>query len=407
MRIAPSEKAGRDKKTLRGLVGLNNLIDPMRGKPASPGVGAKTWQLLQQADNVNLTNEGMPTRRDGYSAFLSGSSVTASFSTFDFSRLYIIDSGALKRVNSDGTADVLMSGLTGTAYWAEINDVVYLSCDQKVEIHKDGWVTTWGLEVPVGGRATATTGGQLNSGFYQVAFTFVDETGREGGTSTSLPIVVPDGGSIQLNDIPYLQGCRTNVYLCAKSTVFNLITTLAQGDYTYAGGPLGRELATQFLDAPPAETSHITAFQGRIYAAEYVPQGDMTVVWYSAPLGYHLFNLNEDFFIVPGRVSQMAGSDDTLMLSSESRVFLYNREGLDQVAEYGSKPGRHADIGPDGKLYFWTNRGLCRVSPFENLTESDVSLAPGQTASGGVIQQHGYTRYVVVLKSGGLPFNKR
>lgn len=124
-------------------------------------------------------------------------------------------------------------------------------------------------------------------------------------------------------------------------------------------------------------------------------------------MGYHLFNLNDSFFMVPGRVVQMAADSDNLMLSTEERTFLYNQSGLEQVASYGSVPGQHADLGPDGRLYFWTTRGLCRTTPFENLTESDVSVAPGVRAAGGVIQRHGYTNFVVALQHGGSPFNKR
>lgn len=408
MRV-PGLDSDRNVKRMKGFAGLNNTADPMRGIPGSQGVAPKTWELLQQADNVDLTNSGGAVVRDGYHPFISATKITGSFVTFDFNRFYIIDAGTLKRVHHDGSTIDLATGVTGDAHWAELNDVVYLACDTRLEIHLDDTVTPWGVPVPDGGRLTAVSG-RLPPGEYRVCFTFVDEHGREGGASPYLSVNVTDGG-LSIEDIPRMEGYYTFIYMASKGTAFNSLAGLpytASSTFVYAGeGYLGRELTTQFLDPPPVGVSYIAAYTGRLYATQYLPDSKATVVWYSEPMGYHLFNLNDSFFMVPGRVVQMAADSDNLMLSTEERTFLYNQSGLEQVASYGSVPGQHADLGPDGRLYFWTTRGLCRTTPFENLTESDVSVAPGVRAAGGVIQRHGYTNFVVALQHGGSPFNKR
>lgn len=408
MRV-PGTDSDRNTKRMKGFSGLNNVRDPMRGIPGSQGVAPKNWELLQRADNVDLTDDGGAVVRDGYAPFLAGTKITGAFSTFDFRRLYIIDAGELKRVNADGSSVVLASGLSGVPHWAEINDVVYLSCDEKLEIHEDDTVCQWGIPVPEGGTLSQATG-RLPTGSYRVCFTFIDAAGKEGGASPYIEATITEGALV-IDDIPKKPEHYTAVYLAAEGTPFQSLIVVPngfQGAYTHAAPtPLGRELTNLFLDPPPAGTSYIAAYQGRLYAAQYMPDSDSTVIWYSEPMGYHLFNLNDSFFMVPGQVVQMAANDDTLMLSTSERVFLYNQDGLEQVAEYGAIPGQHADIGPDKRLYFWTKRGLCRTSPFENLTESDVSVAPGVRAAGGVVQQHGYTKYVVALQSGGSPFNKR
>lgn len=313
-------------------------------------------------------------------------------------------------MTQDGELIPLASNLSGPARWAEMNDVVFLSVGyDKLCINPDGSVFDWGIPTPFGGRLHQT-GGDLEPGMYQVCFTFIDETGREGGAGQSIPIQVTSGG-ITVTDIPTHQGAYTAIYMTTKGAVFRLAAVVPQNTQSISltTPVVGRELVTQFFDPPPAAMLDIAAFEGRIYGAEYNQGVDATVVWFSEPIGFHLFNLNSGFFMVPGRVVVMGAGleSDSLMLSTETRVFLYNRDGLTQVAEYGSIYGQHADIGPDKKLYFWTKRGLCRASPFENLTESDVSVPPGITASGGVIHQHGYTKFVVALKSGGAAYNKR
>lgn len=407
MRVSGVDSS-RGLMKLKGFEGLNNKVDPMRGIPGSQGVAPKTWGLLKQADNIDLTDSGGAVVRDGYVAFLVGTRITGAFSTFDYSRLFIIDNGVLKRVNADGSIVQLATGVTGTPHWAELNDVVYLSCDVKLEIHPGDKVLPWGVPTPAGGHLTQSSG-RLEPGNYRVCFTFIDQEGKEGGASPFIETHVSDGALV-INDIPRQEGYHTLIYLSGKSPVFHFMVAVSsafEGAYTYTGYPLGRELTNQFLDQPPAGATYIAGFKGQLYAAEHLPDANATAIWYSEPLGYHLFNYNDSYFMVPGKVVQMGANDDALMLSTEDRTFLYDQNGLSQVAEYGSVPGQHTDLGPDGKLYFWTKRGLCRIAPFENLTESDVSVAPGVRAAGGVVQRHGYKQFVVALQSGGSPFNKR
>ena len=409
MRV-PGQSSDNSKATLKGVDGLNNKLDPMRGRPSSQGVAPRTWQLLTEADNINITDANLMVRRDGYEPFVPGSNITSSFATFAHDRFYVIDNGTLTQVTQDGELIPLASNLSGPARWAELNDVVFLSVgDDKLCINPDGSVFDWGIPIPFGGRLHQA-GGDLEPGLYQVCFTFIDEAGREGGAGQSMPIQVISGG-ITVTDIPTQQGAYTAIYMTTKGAVFRLAAVVPQNTQSISltTPVVGRELVTQFFDPPPAAMLDIAAFEGRIYGAEYNQDADATVVWFSEPIGYHLFNLNSGFFMVPGRVVVMGAGleSDSLMLSTETRVFLYNRDGLTQVAEYGSIYGQHVDIGGDKKLYFWTKRGLCRASPFENLTESDVSVPPGITASGGVIHQHGYTKFVVALKSGGAAYNKR
>ncbi len=391
---------------LSAFLGLNNVADPETGTTSDGG--QITWQWLTRADNVDVFDNGKIGRRDGWSPFSPGGAITASFSTFDFSRMYVIDGGALKQIQQDGSRTVLWEGLSGDAFWTEINGEVFLSCSEKLVIHQDGRVSAWGVPVPFGGMATDADG-RLDAGRYQVAFTHVDlADGKEGGAGPAFELEVARGG-ISVSSIPALPGYATNVYVADRGTVFYLAATLSAGEkaITINRPPAGRELVTQFLDAPPAAGRHVAEFGGRIYLAEYVPEADASVIWFSEPLGFHLFNLNAGFFQVPGEVVQMgSGKAGPLVVCTRNRTHLYDGQDL-QTVDYGAIPGQHASRGPDGRLYFWTTRGLCRAAPFENLTESRISVSPGRFAAGGVIQRHGYTRYVVALQSGGTPFNQR
>ncbi len=394
---------------LGGFLGMNNVLDPLMGGVSGDGK-AQSWEWLSQADNVDISDQGRLSRRTGFVPFMAGSNIQASFSTFDYRHMYVVDGGVLKEILPDGTAITLKSGLAGPYQWAEVNDRVFLSCSEKLQITRQREVIQWGIPTPEGG-SVSTAGGMLPPGLYQVCFTHISADMREGGAGPSIPFVVVDGG--MAIKVPLIAGHVTAIYLADRGTVFRALAVVnadGGGVFTLSGltaGSLGREIETQFLDGPPAGIEHIAHWKGRMYGAEYLPELDQTAVWASQPLGHHLFNHNQDFFIVPGRVTQMADADDVLLIATSERVFLYNEEALAQVAEYGAIPGHHADRGSDGKTYFWTTRGLCRVVPFENITEGRVSVAPGIKAGGGVIHEHGRVRYVATLQSGGAAFNKR
>lgn len=171
-------------------------------------------------------------------------------------------------------------------------------------------------------------------------------------------------------------------------------------------GDDGQDLAVLF-DTLPRDTDVIQFWRGRMYAAQYLASEDQTVVWFSEPLGYHLFNLDSNFFIVPGRAHMLAPHDAALIVGTEARVYAYDGTKLDQLADYGVVPGRHWDHDDSGRLLFWSIRGLCAALPFQNLTEKQISVAPGVRAGGCIVRAGGQRRYLTVLQQGGEPFNQR
>ena len=388
-----------DPTKLNTFGGLNNVADPMRAG----------WEFQSVADNVNGTDSNGMELREGYQAFLSTTNVTGSYSTTDYSRMFIVDNGSLKRVHADGTALTLYSGLSGTPHWTEMNDVVYLSCGTaKLQIELDNEVREWGVPIPADPAVTATTG-NLFGGLYQVCLTYTDSHGREGGPSVPIEITLLDASGITVSSIPQVAGYISNLYVTdMDGTVFyraDMPTGVTAHTLTWPAS--GRELTLGGVDPPPVNGEYLAVFRSSIYMSEYMPAADQTIVWFSLPLGYHLFNMSADYFLVPGEVTQLHGSETALVVTTQTRVYLYDGAKLAQAAEYGTVSGQHADLGADGRIYFWTKRGLCRAAPFENLTEARISIAPGGQAGGTILERNGYRKYVAVVQSGGDAYNSR
>ncbi len=157
-------------------------------------------------------------------------------------------------------------------------------------------------------------------------------------------------------------------------------------------------------DTLPIDTDVIQHWTGRMYAAQWLAGEDQTVIWFSEPLGYHLFSLDANFLIVPGRVHMLAPHPEALLIGTDRRIHAYTGEGLTQLADYGVSPGQHWSLD-EQRVLFWSVRGLCAALPFENLTDNHVSFPPGLNAGGCLIEIGGQRRYLALLQTGGQPFN--
>lgn len=401
--------AGSDTKRLSQFKGLNNVDDPMRG-PLRDAYGHRdSWEWQSTADNVDITNSSSVKLRDGYQLFAAMTNVTGSYSTVDNTRLFVISNGALTQIQQDGSMQILAANLSGKAYWAEVNNVVYLSCGaDKYQIDIAGGTMLWGIPVPSDPMVRVASG-RLYAGVVQVCLTYTDADGREGGAHPAVAVDVTGDGGYTVTAIPQLAGYVVQLYATEPDgAVFYKVASLpTQTEYTVTTQQYGAELTTQFLDVPPVEGAQIAVLGANIYMAEYIAEANMTVVWVSQSMGYHLFNLNSDYLIVPGEVTQMYGANTGLVIATSTRIYVYDNDKIQQVAEYGAVHGQHADLGTDEKIYFWTKRGLCRVMPFENLTEAHVSMAPGIYAGGGVVDMGGYKKYIAVIHQGGDAYNRR
>jgi len=371
--------------------GLNNVSDPMRLD--------MTW--LATADNVNITDTGGLTKREGYTLSRSGA-FTSAYTTLDFSRMYLAT--ALGIQDFTGENLVVLSS-SDPMYWAEVNEQVFFSngADSGV-ILPDSTVLPWRWSFP-NTPTVAVMDGSLPAGTYQVCCTGVLPDGRETGATATVVIQMQDGQGVLVTGLT--PGC--NVYIApADSEVFQLLGTSRDTALAFVSSPddLGRDLLNAFLDPLPLGTDVIQFWRGRMYAAQYMAAENQTVIWFSEALGYHLFNLNANFIILPGRVEMLAPHDAALVIGTDAKVFAYDGQKLDQVADYGVVAGQHWDRDGE-RILFWTTRGLCTALPFQNLTEKQISVAPGVRAGGCLVRAGGQKRYLSVIQQGGSPFNSR
>ena len=158
--------------------GLNNVSDPLR-----LGLG---W--LQRADDMLITDDGALMRRPGYAKVATGV-MQGAYATLDFTRLYLVNGGALQRVNPDLSLRTLRTGLAARdMHWAEVNKTVYYTngVDSGIILGDDS-VVDWTWAEPAAPALAAGTG-TLAAGHYQVVCTYLLPDGRETGTGSAVGI---------------------------------------------------------------------------------------------------------------------------------------------------------------------------------------------------------------------------
>jgi hypothetical protein len=377
--------------------GLNNVVDPLRLDPS--------W--LVQANNVDVTSTGALKRRAGYALSAAGS-FTGGYSTLDHQRAYVIDGGALKTVNSPTSFTTLRTGLGARPmYWAEINDQVFYNDGiSSGIILPDNTLMDWSWTIPPT-PAVATVTGNLPTGTYQVRITQTLADGRVTGASDAAEITLADGQALQISSIP----AGAEVYIApANSTVFQSAGRPgAAMVWDSSPDALGVDLGASVMDPLPAGAAVIQMWGGRAHVAVPMPADNQTVIFRSQPLGFHLFNLADDFIAVSGEVLALIPTDKALVIGTDSAIYAYDGNGLTELAPYGVVPGWCWALDPDdnGKAVIWTARGTCTAMPFTNLTEGHISVAPGVQAGAVVIASGGEKRFVTVLHQGGTAFNQR
>lgn len=383
------------KQPVTAFKGLNNVTDPIR----------LSMDSLVQADNVDLTNNAGLIRCSGFTKRTTNTAISGAYATKDMKRLFVIDSGELRQMNTDLTYTVLLTGLSANQTWfEEINGVVYYANGVDYGVIEGPSVRPWGINEPPIAPNLSFTSGNLPQGTYQVCCTFVDSRNLESGNSDIA--VLRGSGQLNIDGIPQRAGYTTNVYATLHDgTVFYLLKRAAGVSATYSTeANLGTEIPFWGTSVPRGTV--IAYFQGQLYIAESFPQYDSTAIWCSLPLRYHHFDYSGEGIVVPGTVLMMKASEDTLIIGTERQIFAWDGDKLTELADYGVVPGRHASkLGT--KLYFWSLRGLCSAMPFENMSEDTLSVAPGASAGATVIEKDGMRRYVVALRKDGSAYNRR
>lgn len=151
-------------------------------------------------------------------------------------------------------------------------------------------------------------------------------------------------------------------------------------------------------DEPPPPGDLIGVRRNQMVVSVWETERDRSVLYFSRPDYPHHFSM-DNMQIVPGRTAVMATVGSIFIIGTDRAIYLDAPDApAQQVAHYGAlRGGLVAD--DRGMTYLWTHRGLCRVAPFENMTDAALVPTLRARASGAMLAYKG-SAYCAIHQSG-------
>jgi len=373
-----------DITNIKEFNGLGNKVDPLNNHG-----------YLKSGINVDVDDSKNIRRRNGFAAPISYTDITDSYTTKNGKHAYIVDNDSLIHVN---TGITVTTGITDPVYWDDYNDSVFIYSNKIGLIENDKFTS---LDHPEYKHPKISqTNGSQSAGYYQVACSYRDENGREGAISSPTVIQLSNNSALsitvdQVSDyevVIYIS--PTNGKYLYKALVTTEDTIIWNGPQHLLVDPLNdNQLGTSSI---PGNGSYIAYHKNKLYISEYLPSEGKTVIWFSKPYSYHLFNQSKDYIVILGKVNCILSVDKQLVIGAENAIYYYN-EVLSQVANYGIPKGHPFGSDEDGNIFIWSHNGICKLNGFENLTNKIHKLPTSPEVFSAIIQQNGYGRFVNLL----------
>ncbi|WP_322979115.1 hypothetical protein [Pseudomonas sp. C11] len=330
------------------LAGANNIAPRDRLPEAS----------LRAGVNVDPLPGGRLAARARYQRQYAGTAVRAVLALH--SKLLIADGTNLVEFDIATNSHRVLRSIVGAGPMVGdvLNDRLYF-CTADEALEYDGaHVRPWGVpDVLLQPAVVIEQGGTLQAGPYQLAMTYTDQWGREGGTDLALVISVPAGSSLKVTVPALPSGCKANVYVSAPGGS----TLYLQRQVSLAGvvdiGSVADDTArceSQLCRAP--RPGHIVCAHNGTVAVAIDSHVQLT-----RPLRPHLVDRARDFFQYPRRVGMLLSTQGRLFVSSD-RVHAIGAAETSEVMqsralEFPAVPGTGVLL-PDGRAAWLTRYGV-------------------------------------------------
>ena len=343
---------------------------------------------LADAVDVDIDNAGTILQRPGYVQSQAITNVTSAYSTVN-QEGYVVASGTLYRIQDDLS---LIPLATSTAtQFSDVNGILFTNDGLKIDSDNVVDIKISAPEIPPDLTITA---GNLEPGTYSACYCFRSASGLEGGSSPIATVELTSAAGMAITPVTppsglyvnyYLTDCNGTVYYDANGAQLNPVQILAE--------------------SYPDNIEVIAYHESRLWISKALPNKS-SIVWFSAPFHYHLYNLEANYIIVPGHIRAMASASDALIIATNDGIYAYN-DALVKLADYGVPKGRSMTRTTSGEIMIYTNRGVCVGLPFRNVSDKKVLFPPGEQCSTALVEENGMRKFVTLSDGYGTPYNSR
>ena len=397
--------------------GVNNRIRETEQSVERDSRTVPSSKFLRKALNVDLTQEGHPIRRKGYTLHTAG----YAHSVYGCEQLgvfcVVVDGQLLAGPDPDSLNLVAEVNRYNRMSYCFLNDTIYYSNGiQLGEINAYNYTARpWGI--PVGPTPTLTGPATQNPEGWeetrQVAVVYVDRYGLEGGASE--PVLVGAVGdftvSIPLPLLAEVSEARVYVSQPNSEILYYAQAIIAAPTITIHPTDIGKgkELETLNLK-PPMAGQLVASFKGRVYIA----RNDKII--FTEALQYHLTRPSQGIFMFPGYITLLQPSTDGIYVGTEHGiVFLAGTDPYEtkQIHVSAIAPVENAvtrttemfGVGAsvDEIPIWWDKAGTLNAGfpggQINDLTGDRLEVAAYQAGAIGVRDYEGMTHIVSSLRS--------
>lgn len=345
---------------------------------------------VRHAVNVDPLPGGTLASRAGYEPIYTGTNVRGVLALGD--KLLIADGANLVEFNTQNDTSRVVRTIapTGAFVGTVMNDVLYLSTENETLEYDGSSVKAWGTPDVFNQPVVAAVAGGLLAGHYQVAMTYTDQWGREGGTDKPVVLYVPDNGGVQVTVGAIPAGCVANIYMGAVngSTLFLQGTRTAAGIVTISTMRDDTTQCETVLLRAPQPATRMATHNGVVLMAK---GGTLSM---TRPMQPHLVSRARGFVQYADDIGDVMSDGVAVFVSADKCYALTNVEtdGIEQatVLEFPAIAGTSTQL-PDGRVAWMTRYGQAISKNGDLELPNRQTFAPSPAASGaaGVIDTNG------------------
>lgn len=394
--------------------GVNNRVRETEQAIMREGEKIPSSKFLRKALNVDLTAEGHPIRRKGYTLHTAG----YSHSAWGCDQLgifcVVIDGQLLAGFNPDELVVVANVNRYNLMAYCFVNGSIYYSNGQELgEIGYDLVARPWGI--PVGPQPVVAGPDPHNPGGWrdirQVSVTYVDYYGREGGASEPV-FVGADGPFTVTIPVPLpsdVAEARIYVSESGSEILYHCETILVSPTVTIYPNLIGKgkELDTLNLQ-PPKAGQLVRHLNGRIYIARN------SRVTFTEALKYNLTRPSQGIYMFSDYVTMLEPSTDGLYVGTRHGVvFIAGNDPYDvrqvHVTPYAPVeaavtrvPGEKFGVAIDEVPVWWGVDGVMVVGlpggQLRQLTRDRLAVPEFQAGAVSLREHEGMSHIVSSLR---------
>lgn len=406
--------------------GIDNLsLENQLGIGTQRRRDSKVIGALRVAENVDITEEGKVTSREGFALAYAAAGIHSVYGHPTFPLMLAVFNGNLVSFDNNltiTTITALTTPLEPMSYDTFNGSVYYSNKFDSGRVDDAGVRSAWAVAPPLGTPTLTvqpTTGG-LDAGMYQIALTYIDAEGRESGSSDFDQIDVPGGGGVLLTAIPQSSDpsvAYIRVYASqANGDVLYQVYDLLDGATTFLLGvhQAGKAMDTEFQE--PLPSGHIVRFHnGRQYVFR-----DNVLFWSEAlHPGQGRLQSNYVAFTDTGTLLEGVGEGPQAALYAAAGDRTYLMNGADPKAwtkriahTHGAVPRSSAQVDMtalglegSGRVPFWLDNDgqfvIGTAQGVQPLHKDHYAAEVGVASAATVMRESGGVRHIVSVLHGG------